>query len=154
MKKIIMLVGGALLLVGASVGGTLFFTGAFRPKPAEAGEAGKSEDVKKPAVTHYFEFTPEFVVNFSGKSRARFFMSEVSVSTEDEKALEVFEKHNPEIRNDLLMLFGNQDGMMISTAEGKTKLREQTLETIQKIVEKHYGTPAVKDVFFTRFVIQ
>ncbi len=155
MKKIIIMVVGALVLVAASVGGTLFFTGAFSQKTVAQG-ADQSEQLEevKPAVTHYYEFKPEFIANLSGKSRARFFMAELSVSTEDEDVLEVLDEHNPELRNDLLMLFSDQDGMLVSTAGGKNTLREKTLETVRKIVEKHYGKPSVTDVFFTRFVVQ
>ena len=156
MKKIILIVAGALLLVGASVGATLFLTGALsggNVAPVATGEQPIAA-VKMPVETHYFEFAPEFVVNFSGKSRARFFMAEVSVSTPNEDVLDILEKHNPELRNDLLMLFSNQDGGFISTSEGKLELRKQTLETVQKVVEKHYGAPSVSEVFFTRFVVQ
>ncbi len=156
MKKIIFLVVGALLLVGASVGGTLFFTGALNPPPPVAAGAAAQEMVaaQEAPETHYYDFNPEFTVNFAGKARARFFMTEISVATLDSDVIEELEVHDPELRNDLLMLFSAQDGARISTLEGKTELRQKTLDTINAIVEKHYGKPVIKDVFFTRFVVQ
>lgn len=156
MKKMIMIAGGALLLVGASVGGTIFFVGSGEPAVAAAnGEGGVAAPPAAPKLeTFYHAFEPEFVVNFSGKSRERFFMADVSVATTDEEVIEVLEKHNPELRNDLLMLFGNQDGAYISTADGKMDLRAQTLEVVKKVVEKHYGAPRVDEIFFTKFVVQ
>ncbi len=152
MKKYIIMAVGALALVGVSVGASLFIIGGQQPPPAAEGAAVEAEP--PPTETLYFEFKPEFVVNFSATGRAKFFMAEVSVSTEDADVLESLAVHNPELRNDLLMLFGNQDSDMLSTAEGKVKLRQDTLETVQAVVEKHYGSPAIKDVFFTRFVVQ
>ncbi|HBR96117.1 MAG TPA: hypothetical protein DD979_01900 [Gammaproteobacteria bacterium] len=155
MKKIIMIAGGALVLVGASVGATLFLTGGSEPAVAPVGADGVVQVAPVPmAETHYYELDPEFVVNFGGKSRSRFFMAEVSLSTTDEAVIEILEKHDPELRNDLLMLFGNQDAEYISTADGKTELRQNTLDTVQEVVKKHYGAPVITDVFFTRFVVQ
>jgi flagellar FliL protein len=157
MKKIIIMVAGALLLIGASVGGTLFLTGGFDKKEPAIGEDGEvidAEEEKAPPETFYYQFKPEFIVNFSGKTRGRYFMIEVSASTEDEEVLATLEKHNPEIRNDLLVLFSDQDAALVNTASGKVKLRADALSTLQKVVEKHMGVVGVKDIFFTRFVVQ
>ena len=143
---------GALALVGISVGASLFIIGGQQPPPVAEGEAVEAEP--PPTETLYFELKPEFIVNFSASGRAKFFMAEVSVSTKDPQVLESLATHQPEVRNDLLMLFGNQDSDIISTADGKIKLRQDTLGTIQAVVEKHLGSPGVEDVFFTRFVVQ
>lgn len=153
MKKYIIMAVGALALVGVSVGASLFIIGGQQAPVTDAEGAAEAEP-PPPPVTQYFEFKPEFVVNFSGNGRAKFFLAEVSVSTEDEAVLETLDRHKPELRNDLLMLFGNQDSEAISTPDGKIKLRQDTLETVQAVVEKHYGSPAIKEVFFTRFVVQ
>lgn len=155
MKKYIIMAVGALALIGVSVGASIFIIGGQQDMAAADAEAAAAAEADPPpAVTHYFEFKPEFVVNFSGSGRTKFFMAEVSVSTEDEGVLETLDMHKPELRNDLLMLFGNQDSELISTTDGKVRLRQDTLETVQSVVEKHYGSPAIKEVFFTRFVVQ
>jgi flagellar FliL protein len=160
MKKIILLAGGALLLIGAAVGGTLFFTGAFNKDATAAenaeGAVAESEAAKppQPREVFYYNFQPEFVVNFGAKARPKFLMLEVVASTHDEKVLDVIEKHMPVIRNDLLLLFAAQDSTFLGSTEGKNELRQQTYEAISNALEKHYGPDAIEEVFLTRFVMQ
>ncbi len=174
MKKIIIIVVAVLLLVGGAVGATLYFTGALSEEPvdeeaveSEDGEGeddaegeGKSKKKKKKRKkgedleTFYFHLQPEFVVNFGAKARPRYLMLEVSASTYDEKVLEIMDTHMPEIRNDLILLYGSQDSKILSTTEGKNELRAKTLEAIQKVLLKHYDDEGIEDVFFTRFVMQ
>lgn len=152
MKKIIMIAGGALLLVGASVGLSMFLIGGQAPPP-EAGAAQAAPD-PEPAVTQYYDFQPEFIVNFPGNARSHFFMVELSVSTTDEKVVEVLETHDAELRNALLMVLGNQDHVLVTTERGKLDLQQQVLTTVQDVVEKHYGARSVEGAFFTKFVVQ
>lgn len=152
MKKYIIIAVGALALIGISVGASIFILGGQQPAPAAEGPV---PDQPPPALeTFYFAFKPEFIVNFPAQGRAQYFMAELSVSTQEEEVLDVLETHQPELRNDLLMLFGNQDANLVTSVEGKTRLREETLAAVQAVVEKHYGRAAINDVFFTRFVVQ
>jgi len=169
MKKIIIMVLAALLLVGGSVGATLFLTGALDKSDeaeavAEGEEGAEGEDGAKggkkgkkndePLETFYYNFQPEFVVNFGAKSRPKFLMIEVSAATYDEDVLDLLDKHTPALRNELLMLFGSQSSEHIATTEGKKELREKILDSIQTVMDEHYGDEAIYDVFFTRFVMQ
>jgi len=59
------------------------------------------------------------------------------------------------IRNDLLLLFGNQKYQAVSTLEGKEALRAQALDTVRKVVADAGGKPKrVEAVYFTSFVMQ
>jgi flagellar FliL protein len=44
--------------------------------------------------------------------------------------------------------------MTLNTREGKEKLREETLEEVQKVLLEETGEPGVDNVFFTSFVMQ
>lgn len=173
MKKIIIIVLAVLLLVGGSVGGTLFLTGAFDKVEVveeedgvgaegeeDAEGEGKSSKKKKknkkgePLETFYYNFQPEFVVNFGAKSRPKFLMIEVSISTYDEAIPDLLDKHTPALRNELLNTFSVETSEHLSTAEGKKELREKTRLAIQTVMDEHYGDDAIEDVFFTRFVMQ
>ncbi len=170
MKKILLFSAGGLLLAVLSVGATLFFTGFFDKEPAIAAasaDAGEDADYdaedasprgeRGPRVTDktfYYNFQPEFVVNFGAKSRPRFLMVEVAASTYDESVAELLDEHTPLLRNELLILFGNVDSASLLTAEGKTKLLETTLEAINEAMEPYYRGNVIEEVFFTRFVMQ
>ena len=161
MKKMIMMVGGALVLVGASVGGTLFLA----PKPPAAAvdadgnplpapPAAAAMPLAAPLERHYYNIHPEFVVNFGQKSSPKFLMIEMTAATSDEKAKNAIDDHIPELRNNLLMMLGEQVSDDLETTEGKDALREKAFELVEEVVAKHYGPGRVTDVFFTRFVMQ
>ncbi len=154
MKKMIMIAGGVVLLVAISVGLSIFLMNTFFQSGPVVEKIVEVEVIPEAPETFYHEFNPEFVANFSGNSDKQFLMTEITVITEDEEILAILDERNPEIRNDLLMLFGKQDGLYVTTPEGRMKLREQTLLAIQNVVQKHYGDPGVKEVYFTKFVVQ
>ena len=72
----------------------------------------------------------------------------------DESAIEEVTRHNPVIRNDLLMLFGGQDLNELYGREGKEALRVAARETVQRVLEYNTGDPGIEDLYFTSFVVQ
>jgi len=81
-------------------------------------------------------------------------MIEMTAATSDEKAKNAIDDHIPELRNNLLMMLGEQVSDDLETTEGKDALREKAFELVEEVVAKHYGPGRVTDVFFTRFVMQ
>jgi len=157
MKKMIMMAGGALVLVGASVAGTMFLA----PKPAPNASNVDGEQIVAPdrqlAVPlerFYYNIHPEFVINFEGQSSPKFLMLEMTVATSDEKAKNAIDDHIPELRNNLLMMLGEQRSDELLTTSGKDALREKAQLIVEELATKHYGPGRVTDVFFTRFVMQ
>jgi len=153
-KKIIFgLLGtiGLALIVGGSVIASLFFSGAL---DKEAPAAAMPEQIVLPEDTFYYNIQPEFVVNFQGRSRAKFLMIEMVVATHDEEVLPILTDHDPEVRNSLLNLLSEQDAEELKTAEGKQKLRDDALAVIDEIVGRHHRTERVHDIFITRLVMQ
>lgn len=171
LKKMIMIGVGALLLVGGSVGGTLFLTGG-KEAPVDEELAGGStagelpplveiEELaaampKGPLPVFYYSMQPEFLVNIGTTSRGRqsFLMVELTVATVDEGSHEALLDHDPQLRNELLTLFSEQNPVVLQTAEGKVALREQARDIIDAVVTRRYGAERIKDVFLTRFVVQ
>ncbi len=146
---------GALVLILATALVTVLATGMMNkgaPPPAEA--AAPAEKPNPFAEAKYFELKPEFVVNFGPKARPRYMMIDVSVSTKDDKAIEALKKHMPVVRDKLLSLFGDQNAAALQSSEVKEKLRGETLACIQDVMKERYGSPAIDEVFFTRFVTQ
>ncbi len=143
---------GLAIIVGGSVGASLFFTGAFDDKPAMAAAMPPAE--LPPENTYYYNVQPEFVVNFQGKSRVKFLMIEMVVATHDEEVVPILTEHDPELRNTLLNLLSEQDAEVLKTAEGKQALRDEALVLIDEIVGRHHKTERVHDVFITRLVMQ
>jgi len=75
--------------------------------------------------------------------------------TRDPQTVELLHANDPAVRNDLLLLFGNQRYEVIATREGKETLRKQALDVARHVVAQAGGTPdRVEAVYFTSFVMQ
>lgn len=152
-KKLLLLVGLGLLIIGLSIGGTLFAVKMLQEPEVVATEP--QEDLPpppKPAI--YYPLKPPIVVNFSVKGRQRFLQAELTMMTREEDVVAAIELHQPMIRNALVLLIGGQIFSEIQTAEGKELLRQQSLQKVQELLQQEIGKPGVEQVLFTNFVIQ
>lgn len=147
-KSRLLIIAAAVVLIGGGAGAWFF----LKPAPDKKAEAAHAA-VKLPSV--YVALDPPFVVNFDAGAAARFLQITVQLMTRAPEMVEFLKLHNPVIRNDLLLLFGNQQVAEVSTREGKEKLREAALEAVRKIVAAEGGTSAeVEAMYFTSFVMQ
>lgn len=154
-KKIIILGVLAILLIGASVGGTIVALKMFAPEPEAPVEETTEEPVvetKKSAI--YYPIKPAIIVNFDHKGRQRYAQVEVTLLIRDESVISAVELHSPMINNALILTIGGQSYADIQSAEGKELVRQACLQAVQKILEKEIGTPGVEQVLFTNFVMQ
>jgi flagellar FliL protein len=148
---IILLMLVVLLLSGGGVAGYFLLT---QQKSTPAAAAEKPADVAKtPPV--YVALDPPFVVNFEAEQLVRFLQVSVQVMSYDPATAELIKANDPVVRNDLLMLLGNQNYATISSRDGKEKLRQQALDAVRKVVANAGGKPnKVEAVYFTSFVMQ
>lgn len=136
-----------ILVVGAAgAAGSYFLVGrggaAVAPTPPPA-----------PALFHQLD--PSFVVNFEAEQLVRFLQVTIEVMTRDPASLEFVKRHEPVIRNDLLMLLSNQKYEVLATQAGKEDLRARALEAVRAIAAREGGDPAkLEAVYFTSFVMQ
>jgi flagellar FliL protein len=146
-KKLFIIAGAAVALVAG--GGAYFLLGAKKDEhPVEA----KAEH-KVPA--QYVALEPPFVVNFDPGAGAKFLQVAVQLMTRDLETAEFIKSHDPVIRNDLLLLFGNQKVEEVSSREGKDALRGAALEAVRTIIKAEGGEPEkLEAVYFTSFVMQ
>ena len=142
----------ALLLAGG--GGAAFYFLKATPAPnAKTGKNDKQEVHKGPAL--YVSLDPPFVVNFEASQAARFLQVTVQVMTRDPQMQNLLKENDPVLRNNLLMLFGNQKYQTVSTREGKEELRNQALDVVRKVVADEGGKPEfVEAVLVTSLVMQ
>jgi len=150
-KKLVFIVLGALLLVGGSVGGTLFFLGGS----GDSMEAEIEEEVEiVRGDPSYIDLKPPFTVNLAPEDPVGFLQISLQVLTFDDDVAEELEKHKPLIRNNLVVLFGHQKSEDLRAAEGKKRLQMAALETVQSVINKYGSGGEVDNVFFTTFVMQ
>lgn len=155
--KVIAAAAVALLAVG---GGAWFFLGrAPSPPAAEADAAAEApaEPAAEAADTRppqYLSLSPAFVVNLADDEAMRYLQVDIEVMARDAKTLESVKAHLPVIRNNLLLLMGQQRYQDLDTREGKEKLQAAALAEVQRILQEQTGQPGVEALYFTSLVMQ
>lgn len=148
-KKGLIIAVASVVVLGAAGGGYFALGG----KKDDKAQAKPVAEVKLPAL--FAELDPPFVVNFQPGSSSRFLQVAVQLMTRDPRLVTFLQQHNPIIRNDLLMLFGNKQATEVASPEGKEALRAATLEAVRNIIAAEGGKPeSLEAVYFTSFVMQ
>jgi flagellar FliL protein len=149
-KRLIIIVVLLLVLVGGGFAAFKMLGGKDDPKK-------KKEAVKKEQLlpARYVTLDPPFVVNFEAESTVRFLQITIGIMTRDLEIEKIIKDNDPRIRNDLLMILGNQNYDSVSKLEGKEDLRSRCLEAVRTVVKESGGEPAkVEALYFTSFVMQ
>ncbi len=149
-KWLIIGIAAAVVLVGGGVGA--WFLMPHSDAHAKKSEA-KAQEPPKPPL--YVALDPPFVVNFEGDQAVRFLQVTVQVMTRDPATMEMLKANDPAVRNDLLLLLGNQKSATLATRDGKEHLRGDALAAIRHVIESAGGKPTlVEAIYFTSFVMQ
>jgi len=148
-KKLILIIAAAVVLIGAATGAALMFVGG---EDSEAEVAEDSEAVRgSPA---YVDLKPPFTVNLGPQDPVGFLQISLQALTYNDEVAADLEKHKPLIRNNLVLLFGRQKSVELRDPEGKEKLQESALETVQQVINQYGSGGEVDNIFFTSFVMQ
>lgn len=171
MKWIIIIVVVVMLLAGV-VAGTLLFMQDNGDGTEETAREDKTEQTaaeSRPAI--YKEIEPAILVNFSGENQTRYRYLQVGIKVmgRDQNVMQVIDEHMPAIRNNLILLFSDQEPDKLTTREGKVALSHEVKKTLQELVDKELGQaatgdgnaaelpkdrPQIEAVYFTNFVMQ
>ena len=147
-----LIIGIAAALLVAGLGAALVLTHAFG---RSAASHARASDKKPSGPPLYLALDPPFVVNFQADQIVRFLQVSVEVMSRDPKTLELLKDNDPVLRNDLLMLLGNQKYSVLATPAGKEQLRAAALVAVRKDLAQAGGDPArLEAVYFTSFVMQ
>lgn len=139
----------AAVLLGAAAGGGLMLM------HAKGSAAAHGKAVKRPlGPAHYLALKP-FVVNFQAGQSVRYLQVSMQVMSRDPKTLKLIQANDPVVRNNLLLLLGDQKAATLATEAGKEHLRAAVLAAIRKVVDEAGGHPKhVAAIYFTSFVMQ
>jgi len=155
-SKLIIIIVGAVLLIGATVGVTLFTAGFFNEEPPEDVNV-ENKVIEKDDASYILIYgvKPTIKVSLPSESGAHFLLLEVSVRTYYDDVYDVVRKHMPRIRNSLVLMLSDINGKGIRTVNGRKKLRKEVLAVIQADVKKYMDDDInIDNVFFTKFVMQ
>ncbi len=148
-KKLIIIIAAAVLIIGGAAA-AFFMMG---DSPEEVGTAS-TEPVKQAPMYHAVD--KPFIVNFSNQSNGAvgYLQIKLKVMARDKEAIDAFILHTPAIKHELLMLFFSQNYDALNTREGTETLRQQTLETVNKILKDEQHTSLLEAVYFTSLIMQ
>ena len=153
-SKLLVIIVSAVLAAAAAGGGVYFMN---RGKDEQGAQSAKEATgkVEPKAPAQYVKFDPPFVVNFEAKGMMRFLQVSIEIMTRDPVTADLIKLHDPMLRNELLLLLGNQTYEAISTREGKEALRGQALAAVARIIAAEGGdAKKVEQLYFTSFVMQ
>ncbi len=119
-------------------------------QPAQAQLDGEAPE-PTPAPALYSELRPAFVVNLAGN---RFLQLEIDLMARDAAVIEAVKRHNPAIRNDVLLLLGSQNPSELQSLDGKLTLQQSVLDAINAILAAREQGLAVEEIYFSSFVMQ
>lgn len=166
-KLLIIIIVAVLVIILGAVGG-MFAMGVFDNAPeqtTEEAEGAKGADKKASKDKEeaaevpsenaiYWPIEPPFVMNFEGKSKAKYMQVALVVMSRSQKAIDTLKKHMPAVRNELTFLLGGQKYVEMITPEGKEQLRTEIIESINNTLKKNGAKKGVEKVLFTSFVMQ
>lgn len=145
-RRLVLLLSASCALLAGGGGAWWWFGSHAAPKPAA---------IAAPLPPQYLALDPPFVVNFESEQMVRFLQVSVQLMSRDPHTIELLKGNDPMVRDQLLMLLGNQKYEVLSTREGKESLRKQALESVRGVIASAGGHPEnVEAVYFTGFVMQ
>ena len=152
-KMLVILLIAVVVILAAGGGAAWFFLSGDDEAEVAEGEVTEEVVTKGPAIYHAFD--PAFVVNLTDAAGdMRFLQVELQVMTRDEDVPEALSRHEPLIRNDLLLLFGSQSYETLGTRQGRLDLQSLALSTLTSLLESENEPSDVEAVYFTSFVMQ
>ena len=153
--KWLLKVGALLLVVGCSIGGTVFYFKMSENLPVSMDGDGDDLEIKRGSgKAIYYGLKPSFITTFEANNRQRYFQVDVTLVTRQEEMLEPIIIHQPLIRNKLVMLFASQDYLELQTDAGRRRLRKAATEAVRAIMKREVDDPAIESVIFSQFVMQ
>ena len=164
-KKMFIIIGSVLLLLVIGGGAGMLVMNMFGSDPEESaieevadGETDENDKEAEPEELSdealYWPLEPPFVMNFEGKSKAKYMQISVVAMSRSPKSIATVKKHMPAIRSELQFLLGSQKYVEMITPEGKEQVREEIMETMNNIIKSNDGGQGLDKIYFTSFVMQ
>jgi flagellar FliL protein len=100
----------------------------------------------------YVELSPAFVANFQS-TRIRYLKTDVTLKVKGAATADAISRHQPFIRNNLVMLFSRQSEESLNSPEGRQQLKEEALLEVVSALQSESEPTDVQEVLFTSFIL-
>ncbi len=154
-KMMYIIIAVVILLAGGGAG-YYFMSEGDTTTESEQEVVADVEEMEEEEVGDevYFDLESALIVTFPKENAASLIQVSISLLVDGEDFLETMKKHEPMIRNSLIMAISSKSSDFLMKREGKDELRSEMLSEISKKMKKMTGKNRVKDIFFTTFVMQ
>jgi len=142
----------ATLITGATLGIFVYSDMIYkRPLPSDKIEKEKLIEDSKVAVAPDIYKLDKLIINLSSPTRRlRFLDVEASLVPFKSNAIQIFETKKFYIKDAVIDIVSNMAPDELNTVAGKVILEER----IRKRLNDFFGKSLVKEIFFSRFVVQ
>ncbi|MFT6734750.1 MAG: flagellar FliL protein [Polaribacter sp.] len=148
-KKLIIIIAAVVLIGGGAA--AFFLIGGDSEESAEGETVEEVVEVKE-AI--YVGVPNAITANLQGAKRARTVQIKMSFLVRSEEAKSNVKTHMPQLKNDVLMLVSQKNADDLKLPDGRQKLQQEALETVQKTLTGLVKDPTVEKVLFVSFVMQ
>lgn len=145
---IIVILFGVLLLIVAGGAAAFFMLGS--KKAAPEGEHAAAEVSKAPVFVNI----EPYVVNLQPETGDQFLQASITLQVANDSTAEAIKTFMPLVRSRLLVALSSKKASELLTVEGKKKLTEEIITTLNEPYTANGKPQQVNDVFYTSFVIQ
>ncbi|MCP4747830.1 MAG: hypothetical protein GY874_17090 [Desulfobacteraceae bacterium] len=157
--KVLILIIGAIFLMFAMMGGGFFLMWSkmnatvAQVQQANEGEQddeeAEQEEEQEQGMGPIYKMNT-LIVNLADQGGKRYLRITMEFELSTAELESEIETRMPQLRNEILMILPAKTYQQISTTEGKIKLRDELLASINS----HLKTGAVKTIYFSEFVVQ
>ncbi|MGB6009303.1 flagellar basal body-associated protein FliL [Castellaniella sp.] len=146
-----------IVIIGASVGGTMLFlnrTSVTSPA-APAAQTTNAAPAAPPVVPApiFAELEP-FTVTLYGETRNRILYTAITLRLADDASRKQIQDYMPEVRDRILKVLSAQELARIQTPDGRQALSTAIKTELSRPFAAQLPGPQVSDVLFTAFVVQ
>lgn len=150
-KLIIFIVIGAIIVAALSGGAAYFFFGAS--SDGAAAEVVRQEAIYSKVRT--LSGKPSFTVTLKTADGKRHLLRAfVEAKSRDQAVADALTLHMPLVVSRLNVLFSSQSFEDLQSIEGKQKLRHDSTQLVQDLLQEKIGKPGIERILFTDFVMQ
>lgn len=157
-NKIIIILVGVMMVFIIGLGGGLFMMwnklSAMEAKAQVEAEGGENEAKDEPVPVEELlgPIFPldTFIVNLADKGGKRYLRITIDLELDSEELEAEVAKRLPQVRDSILTILPTKTFEDISSANGKTALRDQMLERINGLLARGQIT----NIYFKEFVVQ
>jgi len=152
--KLIIIIAVAVVIVAGAAGGAMMFLRSSSP-PAAGGEEKKKETKSEPAKAPVFVTLEPFVVNLQAEGgNDQFLQVALTLQVPNAEQEEKIKNFMPLVRSRLLLLLSSKKAADLTSGDGKKKLQDDIIATVNQPFAEKGDPQEVSAVLFTSFVIQ